>query len=168
MKTQEDELPRDVENLKEIPKWTRTYAQNRTIPFLVGLVINACLFAGITIPSYFVGKAYATGNMVLVWVCVVTLVVAMMSLVFLCVPRWNAPFVERITRRLYKAEGDVFIAVPGAKGKKQLTGAIVGFVFAGCILGSALLGVKGHLYSRYALKKLKGLTRVEGEAAHDV
>ena len=100
----------NTEKLKEIPKWTRRYAQNRTIPALIALAINLCLFAGIATPSYFGGKAYRSGNLVLFWICIFVLAVAMISLAFFCVPKWGGKFIARISRRLYNREGDVLIS----------------------------------------------------------
>ena len=115
MKTRENEFPQYVDKLKGIPKWTRAYAQNRTLPVLIGLVINLCLFAGIAIPSYLGAKAFVLGNMILLWICTVVLAVALLSLVYFCVPKWNARLIERISRRLYGTEGDVLICLEEAK-----------------------------------------------------
>ena len=40
METEENKNSTDMENLKEIPKWTRQYAQNRTLTILVVLVMS--------------------------------------------------------------------------------------------------------------------------------
>jgi len=248
MNTQQKQVPQDTEKLKEIPKWTRKYAQNRTIPVLIALSINLCLFAGIAIPSYFGGKAYMSGNLVLFWICIFVLAVAMISLVFFCVPKWGGKFIARISQRLYNREGNVLISVPESMKKKKWVGYVVAMVFVSCVFISVILGllgylpikymqpisalyvvpflvflylwqrpiisplallwpilyaihailivtgmpilftenliplnmilpvfgygfltyVIGHLYSRYALKRLKGLTHLEGEAANGV
>jgi len=95
MNTQENQVPQDAEKLKEIPKWTRKYAQNRTIPVLIALAINLCLFAGIAIPSYFGAMAYRSGNLVLFWICIFVVAVAMISLALFCVPKWGGKFQRR-------------------------------------------------------------------------
>ena len=148
MDTQND-MPQNVEKLKEIPKWTYKYAQNRTIPFLITLAINLCLFAGIAIPSYFGGKAYKSGNLVLFWICIFVLAVAMISLAFFCVPKWGGKFIARISRRLYNREGDVLISVPETINKRQWVGYVVAVVFGSCILVSVIFGILGHLPIKY-------------------
>ena len=95
MNTQQNQVPEDMEKLKEIPKWTRKYAQNRTIPVLITLAIYLCLFAGFAIPSYFSGHAYRAGNMVLFWICIFVMAVSMICLFFFCVPKWGGKFVGR-------------------------------------------------------------------------
>ena len=71
MENELNRTTRDMAKLKEIPKWTRKYAQNRTIPNLVQIVIFLCIYAGIGVPSYFLGKAVITDNKVLTLICVV-------------------------------------------------------------------------------------------------
>ena len=149
MNAQQNQVPQDTEKLKEIPKWTRKYAQNRTIPVLIALAINLCLFAGIAIPSYFGGKAYMSGNLVLFWICIFVLAVAMISLGFFCVPKWGGKFIERISRRLYNKEGDVLISVPETIKKKRWVGYVVAMVFGSCVFISVILGLLGYLPIEY-------------------
>ena len=154
METEQNQVPQDAEKLKEIPKWTRRYAQNRTIPVLIALTIYLCLFAGIAIPSYFGGKAYMSGNLVLFWICIFVLAVAMISLAFFCVPKWGGKFIERISRRLYNREGDVLISVPETIKKKLGVGYVVAmvfgtYVFISCVFISVILGLLGYLSIKY-------------------
>ncbi|KPL25341.1 MAG: hypothetical protein AMJ75_01265 [Phycisphaerae bacterium SM1_79] len=149
MSTQENQVPQNAEKLKEIPKWTRKYAKNRTIPVLIALAINLCLFAGIAIPSYFGGKAYRSGNLVLFWICIFVVAVAMISLVFFCVPKWGGKIIERISSRLYSREGDVLISVSETIKKKQWVGYVVATVFGSCVFISVILGLLGYLSIKY-------------------
>ncbi len=137
------------EKLKEIPKWTHKYAQNRTFPVLIALVINLCLFAGIAIPSYFGGKAYRSGNLVLFWICNSVLAVTMVSLFFFCVPKWGGRLIERISRRLYGKEGVVTLAPQIRTKKHKWLGLVVALVFACCVVGSVQLGTRGYIPIEY-------------------
>jgi len=139
----------NAEKLKEIPKWTRKYAQNRTIPFLIALTIYLCLFAGIAIPSYFGGIAYRAGNMVLFWICIFVLAIAMISLFFFCVPKLGGKFIKRISQRVYGQQGDVSISQPKATKKKQWIGYVVGMIFGSCVIGSVILGSRGYFTIKY-------------------
>jgi len=139
----------NAERLKEIPEWTRKYAQNRSIPALIQLVIGLCLFVGISIPSYFGGNAYRAGNMVLFWICISITAVAMASLFFFCVPKWGGKFIEHISRRLYGSEGDVSISLSETAKKKKWVGYVVGMVFCSCVIGSVLLGMKDFIQIKY-------------------
>ena len=139
----------DTEKLKDIPKWTRKYAQNRTIPVLIALAINLCLFAGIAIPSHFGGKAYRSGNMLLLWICILSQMIVIPALIFCSVPKWGGKFIERISRRLYSSEGDVFVSVPETMKKKKWVGYVVAMIFGSCIVGSVTLGLLGYLSIEY-------------------
>jgi len=149
METEQNQVLQDTEKLKEIPKWTRKYAQNRALPVLISLLIFSCIFAGIAIPSYFGGKAYRAGNTVLFWICIFVSAIAMISLFFFCVPKWGGKFIERISQRLYGAEGTVLIAGPEAMKKKRWLGYVVGMIFGSCVIGSVILGSKGFLAIEY-------------------
>jgi hypothetical protein len=140
MDAHQNQVPQDTEKLKEIPKWTRKYAQNRTFSCLISLVIFLCLYAGISIPSYFGGNAYRAGNMVLFWICIFITVVAMIALVFFSVPKWGGKFIERISQRLYGCEGNVSIPEPEAMKKKKWLGYVVGMLFCLCVTSSVFLG----------------------------
>jgi hypothetical protein len=50
METEQNQVSQDTEKLKEISKWTRRYAENRTLPFLLGMLTNLFLFAAIGFP----------------------------------------------------------------------------------------------------------------------
>jgi len=149
METEQNQVPQNAEKLKEIPKWTRKYAQNRALPVLISLLFFSCIFAGIAIPSYFGGKAYRAGNTVLFWICIFVSAIAMISLFFFCVPKWGGKFIERISQRLYGAEGTVLIAGPEAMKKKRWLGYVVGMIFGSCVIGSVILGSKGFLAIEY-------------------
>jgi amino acid transporter len=157
MEAEKQQLSQDTEKLKAIPKWTRKYAQNRAIPVLVSLAIFSCIFAGIAIPSYFGGKAYRAGNMVLFWICIIVTAIAMISCLFFSIPKWGGKFIERISQRLYNREGNVLISVPEKIKnmtpeiikKKQRVGYVVGMIFGSCVVGSVILGNKGFLSIEY-------------------
>ena len=140
---------RDAEKVKDIPKWTRKYAQNRTIPFLIFLTINLCLFAGIAIPSYFGAIAYRNGNMVLFDISVFVLIISMICVTIISVPKWGSKIIERITRRVYAGEGSILMSVPESMKKKKWVGYVVAMVFGSCVFISVILGLLGYLPIKY-------------------
>ncbi len=139
----------NTERLKEIPKWTRIYAQNRTIPFLISMAIFLLLFLGISGPSYLAGKTYRAGNMFAFWICIFVLVMAYVALIYLCVPKWGGKFIERISRRLYGKEGVITLAPQIRTKKHKWLGFVVGLGFACCVVGSVKLGIHGYLPIEY-------------------
>ncbi len=143
MGTGQDKMIGDAEKVKNITKWTKRYAENRTLTFLVLQVVFLVLCGAIGLPSYFGGMAYMAGNMVLFWICVFLLICAcVVTFIFsiLLVPRWGIKFYNLLTRRLYRREGEVVFAVSNQTKKHKAIGMVVGAMFCGCVLLSVVLG----------------------------
>ena len=241
-----------TEKLKEITKWTKRYAENRTLPFVMNMLTVPLIWAAVGIPSYFGGRAYRSGNMVVLWICILSLIIVISLLIFCTVPKWGGRYTdEKLNRLLYRKEGQVTFALPEKTKKHRLAGWIAGLLLGICVVISIMLvvfckipikymqpvsaifliplliaigiwqprsinpagflawlwpilyvvhailivaGVPivfhgpwtslnmliplagygilcaliGHFYSRYALKKLKGLAHLEGDVAHEV
>ena len=141
------EARRPDDEVREIPKWARRYAQNRTLPVLVFFVIfvaGGAVFAGL---SLLTGFAHVFGLRVL----------AIASMTALCAffAFWiwfsffgAAPLIDRISQWLYRREGSVTIGIPqvgfpqvGFPPKaehKQLL--FVAFVYMFCVLAGIGLG----------------------------
>ena len=241
----------NTKKLKEISKWAQRYAENRTLPFLLGMLTNLFFFAAIGFPSYFGGKAYRSGNVLLLWVCILSLMIVIGALIFCCISKWDRKYYEKLIKWLYRKEGQVTVANPKKTKKERTAGWIAGLLLGVCVMVSIILivfckipikymqpvsaiciipliiaigiwrppsvkpagflvwlwptlyivhailiiagvpiqfdrpwifldvliptvgygilcGLAGHIYSRYALKKLKGITHLEGEAANGV
>ncbi len=139
----------ESEKLKKIPKWTRKYAQNRTIPFLVSMVLFLLLFAAIGIPSYLAGTAYRSGDTFTLWISVFLLIVACVALFFFCVPMWGGTLIEKIARRLYGSEGATTLSPPARTKKHRWVGWVAGLVFASCVVSSVQLGIYGYIPIEY-------------------
>jgi hypothetical protein len=251
MNDQQNQEPQETEKLKEITKWTKRYAENRTLPFVMGMLTGPLIGAAVGIPSYFGGRAYRSGNMVVLWICILSLIIVISLLIFCTVPQWGGKYTdEKLNRLLYRKEGQVKLALPEKTKKHRLAGWIAGLLLGICVMITILLvvfcdlpikymqpvsaifvipliiaigiwqppsinpagflvwlwpilyvvhavlivvGVPivfhgpwtalnilipisgygilcaliGHIYSRYALKKLKGLTHLEGDAANE-
>jgi hypothetical protein len=139
----------DTEKLKEIPKWARKYAQNRTIPFVVSMVIFLLLFAAISVPSYLGGKAYRSGNMPAFWICIFFLVIACAATLFFSVPNWGSKLIERISKQLYGHEGAATPPPPARIKKHRWVIWVAGLAFASCVVGSVQLGIHGLIPIEY-------------------
>ena len=129
-----------MEKLKEIPKWTRRYTENRTLPFLVGMLTFLLLFSGSSGLSYVAGNAYRAGNMLLFWVCIFTVVLMTTAIIL------AARFIERL---LYRKEGQVILALPKRTKRQKRAGMIAGLLFGACIMISVILGVLGYIPIKY-------------------
>ena len=93
MDTQPNQVPRNTEKLKEIPKWTRKYAQNRTLTILVLIVMTCLVSLAIGVPVLLVGIAFVKGNMILAGVGIALLVAILIFLTSIS-NYWNTAFVE--------------------------------------------------------------------------
>ena len=122
---------------RQIAKWTRIYAQNRSLGIVVFMVFFLALSAAIGVPSYLAGAAYRHGNMPLLWICVAADLLAAGAIVYFAVPQWGGRFQESVVRRLYAGEGNVAFSVPQAN-KKIWAGVLAG-CFGTCVLGSVVV-----------------------------
>ncbi len=53
MNTQQDQVPQNVEELKEIPKWARRYAESRTAPMIIWHIVFIVCFGLAFLSVYF-------------------------------------------------------------------------------------------------------------------
>ncbi len=141
----------DAEKLKEISKWTQRYAENRTLPFLLGMLTNLFFFAAIGFPSYFGGKAYRSGNLLLLWICILSLMIVIPALIFCCISKWSGKYYERLIRWLYRKEGQVILANPKKTKKERTAGKIAGLLFVVCVMISIILVVFCKIPIKYML-----------------
>lgn len=134
-------------DLREIPKWARRYAQNRTLPMLVlfGIfVVGSVAFGGL---SYLTAWAYVTDQRALA-------VAAMLVLSgFAAWWMWfsfvgGQRIMRRITERLYRSEGSISVGPSPEENIRRMAPA-VGFLFMFCVLASVGLGLLGVLPIRY-------------------
>lgn len=134
---------RSPEGIREIPKWTRRYAQNRTLAVVVSLAIflaGAAVFGGL---SYLTGWAYHAGRRTL----------AASSMLALCgfAVWWmwfsfvgGARIIRSLSERLYQGEGGV--SVGAGAGRVEGKGIQLGaFVFVFCVIASVGLGFLGFI-----------------------
>ena len=126
MNTQENQVPQNAEKLKEIPKWTRRYVQNRTVPFLVSMAIFLLFFTAICVFSYLARKSYQSANVPALWICILILVITCVALIVFSVPRWGGKLIVRISRRLYDKEGIITLAPQSGTKKHKWLGLVVG------------------------------------------
>lgn len=248
---------RDAEKLKDIPKWTRKYAQNRTLTILA-LMVMAALFGMffavlLSFPFILAVAGFSKENIILGCVgtaVLVALLVAYFKCLFIFIRKFggkNKGLLDQIIDRwIYGKEGTVLMPQLKLSKKMKCLDIVLAIVYLVLLIGSmelAMLGyipvkyflpfmalfvvpfgvyqyfimqprlgpvllifpilyaihaililvgvpifftgtfavplnmllpivyaflayVIGHLYSRYALKKLKGLTHLKGEAAN--
>jgi len=139
----------EMDQLKRIPFWTRKYAQNRTIPVMIGMLINLALFAAIAIPSYFGGIACRAGNKPIFILCICILALATVALIYFCVPKWGGQFIKRLTSRITGAGGNAELKSDKLPIAQHPLRHLVGLLFGLCVISSVLLGFKGYIPLEY-------------------
>jgi len=140
----------DTERLKEIPKWARKYAQNRTLTNLVNLLIFLLISAGIGVSSVLAGIAFTTGHIIFFWICSVVLFAILICLFYISIPKLGGRKLWRwIDQRIYGQEGTISISEPEAMKKKKWVGHVVGLVFGLCVICSVFLGGKYNIPIKY-------------------
>jgi hypothetical protein len=129
------------DDLREIPKWARRYAQNRALPVVVFLVIFAvvsCVFGGL---FWLTVWAYVEDKRVL---SAASLLVLCGSAVWLL---WfgfigGDRIIRSITERLYQGDGGVSVGAWAGIGESKGPLLVV-FVVVFCALASVGLGLLG-------------------------
>jgi len=151
MNTQQNQVPQNAEKLKEIPKWTRKYARNRTLPSLAVIVIAMLTAMVVGFPLSLVIVAFEKGNMILACVCIIVLAAILIFLFIICVPKFNGVNIIGgwMDKLIYRREGIALMPEPKLTKKKKWLGFVVGIVVGGCILGSYHLSMEGYLAFKY-------------------
>ncbi|MHC4632171.1 MAG: hypothetical protein ACYS9C_13030, partial [Planctomycetota bacterium] len=122
---------KNAEKLKEIPKWTRKYAQNRTLSIPVLMVMGMLLITFIAVlvalPLHLAVAGFRKGNIILGCVGIVFFVAALAAvLTFLIIfilkfCRKDSGLIEqKIEQWIYGKEGTVSMpSMPGSKITKK-------------------------------------------------
>jgi hypothetical protein len=146
----EQKVPQDIERLKEIPKWTRKYAQNRTLTNLANMGIFMLFFMGIAGSSLLAGIAARTGHLILFWVCTVVLFAVSILLFYVSIPKLGGIKIWRwIDQRIYGREGIASIPQPESMKKNEWMGYAAAIVFGTCVMGTVFLGGRGYFTMEY-------------------
>lgn len=162
MDTQQNQVPQNAEKLKEIPKWTRRYAQNRTLTVLAILamcglfgMIFAFLF---TFPLAFALTSFRKGNMVLgcVGIAVSVAGVAAMVKFYIFIFRKfggkNKGLLDQIIdRQIYGKEGFATMPQPQLSKKRKVLDAVIGFAFMVLLIGTMNLAMSGYISIEHPL-----------------
>ena len=160
MNTQENQVPPNAEKLKEIPKWTRKYAQNRTLTILV-LMAMTMLFSGFV--AGLVGfslaltvEGFKKGNIVLGCVGIAALVAVLAAIsIFLIIifskfGGKNRGLIDQlIDQRVYGKEGSATVPLPKSSKKTRCLGIVSGAIFFICFFGSWHLATEGFIAYKY-------------------
>ncbi len=147
----------DYEDLRKIPKWTRKYAESRSVDILVMDVIMYATMFAVALWFSFVGTAYKSGNMVWFFALISALAIAIGALVFIhrsSRPGWLDRLFKPVDTAVacyYSKDGSV-VLTPKAKSatpemqrrKRRLIWAAATVWIAICASGLASLRLMGY------------------------
>jgi hypothetical protein len=154
MNAKQNQVPQNTEKLKEIPKWTRKYAQNRMLTALVIIAIICLIGMVISVPVALVVTAFVKGNMILAGVGIALLVaVLLFYIIFLSkFGGKNRGLIDRkIDRWIYGKEGTASMSLPKTTKKMKWLDIVAALVFAVCIIGTMHLYMDDYISVKYLL-----------------
>ena len=156
----QNHTPGNSDKLKDIPKWTRRYAQNRTLTILVLLVMIG-LFAMIVAALFgfllsLAVTGFRKGNIILGCVGIAVLIAVLAALakfyiyIFAKFGGKNKGLLDQIIDRwIYGLEGIVSISMPEATKKKKWLEITVAIVWGTLFLGTMYLGMVNFIPVKY-------------------
>jgi drug/metabolite transporter (DMT)-like permease len=160
MNAQQNQVTEDVEKLKEIPKWTRKYAQNRTLTILV-LMVMAMLFSMsfallFVFPFILALRGFSKGNIILGCVGIAVLV-ALLVAYFICLLIFIRKFGgknrglidHKIDHWIYGREGMTSMPMPEATKKKKWLEITAGTTWLSLFIGTMCLGMENYIPAKY-------------------
>ena len=120
----------DMEKLKEIPKWTRKYAQNQMLSYFIFIVIIILITMGIGFPAAFAVSAFMKGKLILAGLGIAVLVAVFLSL-FIRISKYGGVTIigwiyQRINQRIYSHEGTASMPEAKLTKKKKWLDCVVG------------------------------------------
>jgi hypothetical protein len=150
----------DTEKLKEIPKWTRKYAQNRTLTIIVlmaMIMLFSMFVAGLVSFALVLTTAgFRKGNMILGCVGIAVLVAELAAIsifLIIIISKYggkNRGLIDQlIDQRIYGKEGTATVPVPKSSKKKICLEIVFSAVFFICFFGSWHLAMEGFLAYKY-------------------
>jgi len=151
---------KNAEKLKEIPKWTRKYAQNRMLTPIV-LIVMVILFGMLVavlvgFPSALVLIAFKKGNMILGCVGIAVLVAALAAILKFCIFIFakfggkNRGLIDQlIEQRIYGKEGAASMPLPKITKKMRGLDYLVGAILLIYMLGVNSLCIMGYIAFKY-------------------
>ena len=141
----------NTEKLKEIPKWTRKYAQNRTLTTFA-LIAMICLISGfIAFPISFGIAAIMGGNMPLTRICIVMFAATLILLIIFALKfggKYRGLIDQKIDQWIYGKEGTASMPQPKSTKIKWLD-VVSGVVISICIISSMYLSMEGYIAFKY-------------------
>jgi len=136
-------------NPREIGRWARIYAQNRSLPlvawFIMYVVVSLVIGAGSCLTVW----AYLSGHMVLFVVGLIVMLAGLAACIYMAIPWWGGKRFEEFAKHLYDREGHAVIQPSCEQGWRKTVVGLVIVGFMACVLVSVFLEGRGYFPHRY-------------------
>jgi len=154
MNSKQHNKPQDqnTEKLKEIPKWTRKYAQNRTLTVFVYLLIVSLIGMLITVPLLILFVAFLKRNTPLALVGIVVLIAVLIFYVIFLLKfggKNRGRIDQLIVQWIYGREGTASIPKPELTKKKKWLDLAAVMVWGSLFIGTMYLGMENFIQAKY-------------------
>lgn len=150
-KNNSQSLNREIEKLKEIPKWSRKYAQNRTLTSYVVIGIGMLVGLVVTFLSALVITAFIREKMILAGIGIVVLAVIFIFLLVI-IRRWfSGKYQGGIDQWIYGHEGTASMPQPKLTKKDTWLSFLFAVVVFICIIVTYYLSKEGYIAFKYML-----------------
>lgn len=149
MKAKEPHEQFPSKSIKEIPKWTRRYVRNRTVPLLLIMFLYLVWMYLAGTGSKLARLAYRAGNMTEFYFAM-TVVVAMVAvLIWAMLQGRGGGWYEKLTKRIYKEKGDVVLPASAKRKSSDWRRQLLPGVFMLGVPISVVLTRLGYLPNEY-------------------
>ncbi len=126
------------EQIRDIPKWTRVYTHNRTLPTLVIMAVSLVLSVAGCLLFARAGNAYRAGLRTEFAACLTAGLICLAVIMSPAIPSVNRKVRAALSRRLY-SEG-VVVADGSAIQRRRRWAPFVALAFGSCVLASVYFG----------------------------
>jgi hypothetical protein len=139
MENEQNKNMTDMKKLKEIPKWTKKYVQNRMLTNFVFLIIYVVLYSGIYVPLYLDEVFFKNDNVIAKSICKIVSLSLFMLLLYISIPNWGGLKLWKwVEQRIYR-EGNISLPEPILMRTNKKIGKIAGLLFCTCITFNVFL-----------------------------
>ena len=156
MDSQQNQVSQETDKLKEIPKWTHKYAQNRTLTIIVSTVmimLFSIVFAGlISFPLGLASAGFRKGNMVLGYIGIAVFV-AMLIFSVITLKKFGGKnrgtLDQLIDKWTYGKEGTVAVSKAKSSKKKICLEIVMSVTWFILFYGTWMLAAHGYIAYKY-------------------
>ena len=89
------------EKMKEIPEWTKKYAESKTIPVIISFIVFVMLYLSVGGASLLTVWSLIKGKMLLFGFAVILDLLLISVVIYLSVPKWGVNFYQSLGQKYF-------------------------------------------------------------------